>query len=239
MMRTERMRGDAGGLLPRRRETGFRPDRRGAGVRRPAALVGLAALALTLAAPAPARDGFGQNMTDRAQQGASPARSEGEREVARARADIKGEGLSGTAEFVEVESGTGRLVRVTVRIKGEVSKLTPGLHGVHIHEKGVCEAPYTSAGGHFDPGPAGNSDPDVNHPFHMGDLPNIRVGSDGSGVLEATTTRITLSEGPLSLFDADGSAIIIHGQQDQMTSGAPKSGVSGGPRLACGLIRRQ
>ena len=69
---------------------------------------------------------------------------------------------------------------------------------------------FTAAGGHFDPGPAGNTDPDANHPYHLGDIPNLRVGADGSGTLHARTTRVTLSEGPLSLLDADGSAIIIH-----------------------------
>ena len=189
------------------------------------------AVALSLLAPVP--EGLGQS------KGKGSGHGHGGKEGAKARAEIKGDGVSGTAEFVEVEHGTARVVHVTVRLKGDAAKLTPGLHGVHIHEKGACEPPFTSAGGHFDPGPAGNSDPDVNHPFHMGDLPNISVGANGSGVLEAATTRVTLSEGPLSVFDADGSAIIIHGRQDQMTSGASKSGVSGGPRLACGVISRQ
>ena len=93
-----------------------------------------------------------------------------------------------------------------------------------------------SAGGHFDPGPSGNMDPDANHPFHMGDLPNLKVGADGKGELDATTTRVTLTDGPLSLLDADGSAIIIHGNPDQGITGEPKSGLSGGPRVACGVI---
>lgn len=181
----------------------------------------------------------GQNKTEQKMQGSNQSSSNAEREMMRARADIKGEGITGTADFVEIERGSDRFVRVTVRVTGTGSKLTPGLHGVHLHEKGLCEAPFTSAGGHFDPGPASNTDPDVNHPYHMGDLPNIRINADGSGVLEATTTRITLSDGPLSALDADGSAIIIHGQQDQLTSGPAKSGVSGGPRLACGIIKRQ
>jgi Cu-Zn family superoxide dismutase len=156
--------------------------------------------------------------------------------TARARAEIKGEGISGTAEFVETTYDTGREVAVTVSAKG----LKPGLHGVHLHAVGKCEPPaFTAAGGHFDPGPAGNTDPDANHPYHMGDIPNLRVGADGSGSLRARTTRVTLSEGPLSLLDADGSAVIIHGNEDQGITGEPKSGVSGGPRLACGVIEKQ
>jgi superoxide dismutase, Cu-Zn family len=153
-----------------------------------------------------------------------------------ATADIQGDKISGTATFVERPSGTGTVVDITVTVKG----LAAGRHGVHLHAVGKCEAPgFTSAGGHFDPGPAGNTDPDANHPFHMGDIPNLEVAQDGSGTMKITTSRVTLSDGPLSLFDADGSAIIVHANPDQGTTGAPKSGVSGGPRVACGVIMKK
>jgi Cu-Zn family superoxide dismutase len=152
----------------------------------------------------------------------------------RAHADIKGEGISGTADFVERATGTGKIVDITVSVTG----LKPGMHGVHLHAVGKCEPDFAAAGGHFDPGPAGNMDPDANHPFHMGDIPNLDVPARGRGTMRISTTRVTLSEGPLSLFDEDGSAIIIHGNPDQGITGAPKSGVSGGPRVACGVINK-
>lgn len=151
---------------------------------------------------------------------------------ARAAAEIKGKGISGTAEFVERRQNIGTVVEITVTASG----LTPGLHGVHLHAVGKCEPDFTAAGGHFDPGPASNTDPDANHPFHMGDVPNLEVGADGKGTLKAVTTRVSLSDGPLSVFDADGTAIIIHGNPDQGITGEPKSGVSGGPRVACGVL---
>jgi len=155
--------------------------------------------------------------------------------VAKAKADIKGEGISGTAEFVETAQGTGTAVHITLKVSG----LTPGRHGVHLHAIGKCEPPaFTAAGGHFDPGPAGNTDPDANHPFHMGDIPNLEAGAKGASTLKAVTTRVTLSAGPLSLFDDDGTAIIIHANPDQGTTGQPKSGVSGGPRVACGVVTK-
>lgn len=153
----------------------------------------------------------------------------------RAHAVIKGEGISGTADFVERSMGTGTIVDVTVTVTG----LKPGMHGVHLHAVGKCEPDFAAAGGHFDPGPVGNMDPDANHPFHMGDIPNLQVSANGRGTMKASTTRVTLSDGPLSLFDADGSAIIIHGNPDQGITGEPKSGVSGGPRVACGVINKQ
>jgi Cu-Zn family superoxide dismutase len=72
----------------------------------------------------------------------------------------------------------------------------------------------------------------------MGDIPNLEVGNDGSGTLRSMTTRVTLSEGPLSLFDADGTAIIVHANPDKGITGEPKSGVSGGPRAACGVVTK-
>jgi superoxide dismutase, Cu-Zn family len=153
----------------------------------------------------------------------------------RAHADIKGPGVTGTADLTEVKSGDGVTVRIVVRAKG----LKPGAHGVHLHAVGKCEPDFAAAGGHFDPGPAGNSDPDANHPFHMGDIPNMTVNDNGDGGLTAVTSRVTLSDGPLSLFDADGTAIILHANPDQGITGEPKSGVSGGPRAACGVIQKK
>ena len=165
---------------------------------------------------------------------AAVALAQGPAGTMKAHADIKGEGITGRAELVERKQGTGTVVEITITARG----LKPGLHGVHLHAVGKCEAPFTSAGGHFDPGPASNTDPDANHPYHMGDIPNLDVGQDGKGTLNAVTTRVTLSPGPLSVFDDDGTAVILHGNEDQGITGAPKSGVSGGPRVACGVVMK-
>jgi Cu-Zn family superoxide dismutase len=154
--------------------------------------------------------------------------------IVHAHADIKGEGITGTAEFNESQQGTGKLVTMTVTVTG----LKPGMHGVHLHAVGKCTPDFAAAGGHFDPGPAGNMDPDANHPYHMGDLPQLAVNG-GTASMRIATTRVTLSDGPLSLFDADGSAIVIHGNPDQGITGETKSGVSGGPRVACGVIEKK
>ena len=152
-----------------------------------------------------------------------------------ATAEIKGKGITGTAEFAERSNGTGTVVEITVNVSG----LTPGRHGVHLHAVGKCEPDFTAAGGHFDPGPAGNTDPDANHPYHLGDVPNLEAGADGKGTMKITTSRVTLSAGPLSLLDADGTAVIVHGNPDQGITGEPKSGVSGGPRVACGVVMKK
>lgn len=155
--------------------------------------------------------------------------------IVRAHADIKGEGITGTADFVESQQGNGKIVNITVTVSG----LKPGNHGFHLHAVGKCAPDFAAAGGHFDPGPAGNGDPDANHPFHSGDVPQLTAAANGKATMKAATTRVTLSDGPLSLFDADGSAVIVHGNPDQGITGESKSGVSGGPRVACGVIEKK
>lgn len=166
----------------------------------------------------------------RAQQSAGAGAKAGMKAVA----DLKGEGITGRAELVERKEAGGTVVDVMVTASG----LKPGMHGVHLHAVGKCDPDFAAAGGHFDPGPASNTDPDANHPFHMGDVPNIEAGANGQGTLKTVTTRVTLSAGPLSIFDADGTAIIIHGNEDKGVTGPPKSGVSGGPRVACGVFTK-
>lgn len=118
------------------------------------------------------------------------------------------------------------------------SRHPAGSHAVHIHETAECH-PCSAAGGHFDPGPNSNSNPDGNHPFHAGDLINLKVNDNGRGLLATVTSRVSLSDGPLSLFDADGSAFIIHVQPDSYCPEGVVAGCAGGARAACGVIVRQ
>ena len=138
----------------------------------------------------------------------------------------------GRAVLVEKRSDQGVM---TVDISIKVDGLSKGMHGVHIHEKGTCE-PCGAAGGHFDPGPQSNSNPDGNHPFHMGDLVNINVKRNGKGKLKTRTTRVTLSPGVLSVFDENGSAFIIHDREDTFCPDGPVAGCAGASRAACGII---
>lgn len=161
------------------------------------------------------------------------------KEVASAAADLEGERIKGKAEFTEFEVGTGHQVYIRVELEGDQATLTPGKHAVHIHEKGTCEGGFKCSGGHFDPGPASNTDPDVNHPYHSGDLPNIVISEDGTGVMECLTNRVTLRPGPLCILEPDaseGTALMIHGNEDPYIGGEHGSGISGGPRIACGII---
>jgi Cu-Zn family superoxide dismutase len=83
---------------------------------------------------------------------------------------------------------------------------------------GAC-FPDFAAGGHYDPGPFGMSNPNANHPYHMGDMPNLRADDKGVALFERVTSRVTVAPGPLSLFDANGSSMIVHLNEDQGTTG--------------------
>jgi Cu-Zn family superoxide dismutase len=160
--------------------------------------------------------------------------------TARAKAAVEGPGLTGKAEFTEYDVDGWKYVHLRLTIKGDPTTLKAGKHAVHIHEKGDCECDgFKCAGGHFDPGPSGNSDPDANHGYHAGDLPSITVDDEGNGELETITTRVTLSDGPVSILQPEeGTSIMVHANPDPYTSGETGSGHSGGPRLACGKIER-
>jgi len=162
----------------------------------------------------------GQNMT--------------KKETLRAHAAVRGSSgsnITGEVVFTQAHSGVIPTVKIVARIKG----LEPNsVHGFHIHENGTCEPNFDAAGGHFDPGPFGKTDADANHPFHMGDIPNLRANSKGEAELETVSSRITLSPGPLSLFDSNGSAVIVHQDEDKGTTGV--KGGAGGARIACGVI---
>ncbi len=133
-----------------------------------------------------------------------------------ARADIQDSAgkTIGSAVLSEREGG----VLITVNVKG----LPQGLHAVHVHTVGKCDPPaFTSAGGHFNPlnKKHGFKNPDGPH---AGDLPDMYVNK-------------TLGAGETSVFDADGSAIVVHATaDDNVTDPAGNSG----DRIACGVITK-
>jgi Cu-Zn family superoxide dismutase len=131
----------------------------------------------------------------------------------------------GWADFTE--DATGRL-HVNVHVNG----ISAGLHGIHLHAVGACSPDFGAAGGHHNPfGVVHGLDTPTGG--HAGDLPNLEVNVAGIGHLDGTSDRASLSNGPTTIFDDDGSALIIHaGPDDQVTN---PTGNSGG-RIACGVI---
>jgi len=131
---------------------------------------------------------------------------------------------AGTAQLM----ASGSHVTITIAAAG----LAPGTHGAHLHMKGSCEGPdFTSAGGHLNPGmkqhgsenPAGS---------HLGDLPNLVIGNSGAGTVSATLPG-TREEVLSHIFDADGTAVVIHADADDYRT--DPAGNAGG-RIACGVL---
>ncbi|MGD0426437.1 MAG: superoxide dismutase family protein [Candidatus Acidiferrales bacterium] len=120
-----------------------------------------------------------------------------------------------------------------VRIDVDVTQLTPGTHGIHIHTVGKCEGPdFKTAGGHFNPAGKKHGRDNPEGP-HNGDLLNLEVGADGHGTASLLDANVTLHDGPTSLFQPGGTALVIHAAPDDYkTDPAGNSGA----RIACGVI---
>jgi superoxide dismutase, Cu-Zn family len=123
---------------------------------------------------------------------------------------------------------------VTFRILA--SGLPHGIHGIHVHAVGRCDAPtFETAGGHWNP--AGRKH-GTNNPAgpHAGDLPNVDVASNG-----VLSTTVTLAGASLTgmgnagtVLDADGAALVLHAKADDYST--DPSGNSGA-RIACAVIQ--
>ena len=126
-----------------------------------------------------------------------------------------------------------------VHVEVTVTGLPPGAHGIHFHAVGSCDAsgstPFASAGAHYNPLGRQHGLDNAAGP-HAGDAPNFTVGSDGAARHSFTTDRVSLTEGSTTLFDADGSSIVIHATGDDQIS--QPAGNSGG-RIACAVIERR
>ena len=137
----------------------------------------------------------------------------------------------GTVRFLQTASG--------VLVMADIEGLPPGGHAFVIHEFGACTPDFAAAGDHFNPTGA-------EHGFvhsawkrseaaeaHGGDLPNIYAAPNGIARADFFTVGVTLDKGPNhSVFDADGSAIIVHELPDSYGASEPDTGA----RLACGVI---
>ncbi len=119
---------------------------------------------------------------------------------------------------------------ISVSLEG----LSPGTHAVHLHTTGDCSASdFTSAGGHLNPT---NNEHGTLNPqgAHLGDLPNAELSAAGTGTV-STTLRGTGAMAMQQIFDADGTAVVVHaGADDYRTDPAGDAG----SRVACGVMSR-
>lgn len=121
-------------------------------------------------------------------------------------------------------------VVIHVRLFG----MPEGEHAIHIHEVGQCQPPFKTAGGHFNP--AGHEH-GIKNPKgeHAGDLPNLFVPKSGTLETDLFTDAVTVTPGKRSVFDSNGSAIVIHAVADDYKSNPAGNA---GDRIACGVIKK-
>jgi superoxide dismutase, Cu-Zn family len=114
--------------------------------------------------------------------------------------------------------------------------LTPGRHGMHIHENGTCTTPdFRSAGSHFNPDAKKHGAQSPDGP-HAGDLPNLPVDEDGSADTTLAVSSILLAAGPATMLGTQQRSLVIHADPDDEKT--DPSGNSGG-RVVCGVIERR
>jgi Cu-Zn family superoxide dismutase len=121
----------------------------------------------------------------------------------------------------------------SIAISGRLTGLPRGEHAIHLHTVGQCDAPkFEGAGDHWNPTNRKHGKDAPGGP-HLGDLPNLTVGQDGSASVQATTPGGTL-RGSNAALDTDGAAVVVHAKRDDYKT--QPSGDSG-DRIACGVVK--
>ena len=121
-----------------------------------------------------------------------------------------------------------------VRFELSVQNITPGVHAVHLHEKGDCSAvDASSAGGHWNPTMKPHGRRGEGSGYHKGDVGNMEVGQDGKGTLSLLVEGWTI--GGADTTNIIGKSVIIHEKADDFES--QPSG-NAGSRISCGLIKQ-
>lgn len=160
--------------------------------------------------------------------GPAPGPSFDTRNVAPARAEIRDANGQTVGQATFTQGPYGLLVTA------ELTGLPAGVHAMHIHDVGRCEPPFTTAGAHYNPNGRQHGALSRNG-YHAGDLPNFTAPATGTVRVDAITKDLQLGNGPGTLFDADGSSIMIHSAADDYRS---DPGGNAGTRIACGVITR-
>ena len=136
--------------------------------------------------------------------------------------------------------GTVNMVESTHGVKFDINltNLTPGKHGFHIHEAGNLEDGCKSCCAHFNP-----LNKEHGGPFemdgknrHLGDLGNITADSNGNCVKSIYDRYLQLRGYKYNII---GRSVVVHENEDDLGRGgnaeSKKTG-NAGARIGCGVI---
>ncbi|KAF6199497.1 hypothetical protein GE061_007523 [Apolygus lucorum] len=118
------------------------------------------------------------------------------------------ESVTGTTTFIQEKPNS------ELTIKGEIRGLSPGLHGLHVHEFGDTTNGCTSAGPHFNPENKSHGSPDDEN-RHAGDLGNVCANASGVAAFEIKDKMLSLC-GPMSII---GRTLVVHQDPDDLGLG--------------------
>jgi superoxide dismutase, Cu-Zn family len=121
-----------------------------------------------------------------------------------------------------------------VSIALDVKSLPPGEHALHFHAVPKCEAPFTSAGGHFNPTNKKHGMQNPEGP-HAGDMANFTVDAKGMAKTTIVNPTVTMGSEPNSIYANNGTALMIHAAADDMKTDPAGNA---GDRIACGVITK-
>lgn len=141
--------------------------------------------------------------------------------------------INNKGETIGKASFRGNATTTVIRIQLKAGALTPGWHGIHLHAVGDCSDhdKFMASKGHVNHHQKKHGLLNAEGP-DGGDVPNIFAAADGS--VNAEVASATAIAGEKGLKDADGSALVIHANEDDHVS-QPIGGA--GARVACALVK--
>ena len=137
-------------------------------------------------------------------------------------------GVKGVVVFKKSQGGT-------LRVSYDITGLSDGEHGFHVHEYGDLTGGCGGACAHFNPtGKEHGGRYGTNR--HAGDLGNIRAAGDRA---KGSFTATGISVDPRKKESIIGRSIVVHADRDDLGKGgdaeSKKTG-NAGKRLACAVI---
>ena len=154
---------------------------------------------------------------------------------------MAGNAVAGAAQSFNFADAAGKSLGVVAVTEGAdgltlavtASGMPAGTHGIHLHEKGLCDGPkFESAGKHWNPA-AKQHGRDNPQGAHVGDLANLDIDASGAETASFTIAGAAMANGTNMLADADGTSLVVHAKADDYKT--DPSGNSG-DRIACAVL---